>query len=66
MGDWNGADEKGIASLVEAIDFAMQNAGSAELVSLRYHEPTRLLFVKAPADSIALVNEIVNTIRTRK
>ncbi len=66
LGDWNGADEKGIASLVEAIDFAMQNAGSAELVSLRYHEPTKLLFVKAPADSIALVNEIVNTIRTRK
>lgn len=65
LGDCTLADEKGIASLIEAIDFAMQNAGSAELVSLRYHEPTKLLFVKAPADSIALVNEIVNTIRSR-
>jgi len=44
----------------------MQNAGSAELVSLRYHEPTKLLFVKAPEDSIALINEIVHTIRNKK
>ncbi len=63
LSSWTGANDKGIASLVEAIDFAMQNAGSAELVSLRYHEPTKLLFVKAPEDSIALINEIVHTIR---
>jgi hypothetical protein len=44
----------------------MQNAGSAELVSLRYHEPTKLLFIKAPEDSIGLINEIVRTVANPK
>lgn len=65
LSGWNGANDAGIKSLVEAIDFAMQNAGSADLVSLRYHEPTKLLFVKAPVDSLALIREIVHTVRTK-
>lgn len=66
LSKWRGANDGGIASLVEAIDFAMQNAGSAELVSLRYHEPTKLLFIKAPEDSIGLISEIVRTVANPK
>ena len=59
--DWEGINTGGIESLINAINFAMESTGSEQLVKIRYHEPTNLLFVKGPTDSIALIEEIVRS-----
>jgi hypothetical protein len=66
LSDWPGADAKGIKSLIEAVDFAMQADGSAEQVKVRYHEPSRILFAKGPAASVKLIDEIVTAFRAKK
>ena len=66
LSDWPGSDAKGIKTLIEAIDFAMQADGSAEQVKVRYHEPSRILFAKGPAASVKLIDEIVTAFRTKK
>jgi hypothetical protein len=35
-------------------------------MKVRYHEPSRILFAKGPSDSIRLVDEIVDAIRSQK
>jgi hypothetical protein len=52
-----------VTELVQAIEFAMKADGRADLVKVRYHEPSKLLFVKAPSDSMPLIGEIVETMR---
>jgi hypothetical protein len=66
LSDWPGADAKGIKSLIEAIDFALQADGSADRVKARYHEPSRILFAKGPSGSIDLIDEIVTAFRNKK
>jgi hypothetical protein len=66
LGDWPGAEGAGMKRLIEAIDFAMQANGTAEQMKVRYHEPSRILFAKGPSDSIRLVDEIVDAIRSQK
>jgi hypothetical protein len=66
LSSWSGADGKGIETLIEAIDFTMQADGSADRVKVRYHEPSRILFVKGPSGSIQLIEEVVAAFRTRK
>jgi hypothetical protein len=67
--NWEGINTGGIDSLIDSINFAMESTGSEQLVKIRYHEPTKLLFVKGPTDSIALIEEIVlieETVRSSK
>jgi hypothetical protein len=66
LSDWPGADAKGIKSLIEAVDFAMQADGSADQVKVRYHEPSRILFAKGPGASVILIDEIVTAFRNKK
>jgi hypothetical protein len=66
LSDWPGADAKGIKSLIEAVDFAMQADGSADQVKVRYHEPSRILFAKGPGASVILIDEIVTAFRNNK
>lgn len=66
LSNWAGADAKGIKTLIEAIDFAMQADGSADRVKVRYHEPSRILFAKGPSGSIQLIHEIVTAFRNKK
>jgi hypothetical protein len=66
LSDWPGAEGAGMKRLIEAIDFAMQANGTAEQMKVRYHEPSRILFAKGPSDSIRLVGEIVDAIRSQK
>lgn len=66
LGDWTGAEGAGMKRLIEAIDFAMQANGTAEQMKIRFHEPSRILFAKGPSDSIRLVGEIVDAIRSQK
>ena len=61
LNNWEGINTGGIESLINAINFAMESTGSEQLVKIRYHEPTNLLFVKGPTDSIALIEEIVRS-----
>lgn len=59
--DWEGINAGGIESLINAINFAMESTESEQIVKIRYHEPTKLLFVKGPTDSIELIKEIVRS-----
>ena len=59
--DWEGINAGGIESLINAINFAMESTESEQIVKIRYHEPTNLLFVKGPTDSIELIKEIVRS-----
>ena len=56
---------KDIKSLIEAIDFTVQADGCADEVKVRYHEPTKLLFVKGPRHAMALISEIVSIVKDR-
>ncbi|MFM7051191.1 MAG: hypothetical protein ACKOYN_03530, partial [Planctomycetota bacterium] len=48
-----------VNALIQTIDFALRADGRAEQVKVRYHEPSKLLFVKAPGDSMALIEELI-------
>ena len=49
----------GKTMLVEAIDFTMQANDSADAVKVRFHEPSRILFVKGPLDAVELIAGII-------
>jgi hypothetical protein len=66
LSNWSGCEGPGMKRLIETIDFAMQANGTAEQMKVRYHEPSRILFAKGPSDSIRLVDEIVDAIRSQK
>lgn len=48
-----------VNALIQTIDFALRADGRAEQVKVRYHEPSKLLFVKAPADAMDLIGELI-------
>jgi hypothetical protein len=66
LSDWSGADAAGVKKLIEAINFAMEANGQESQVKVRYHEPSKILFAKGPADSVALIGDIVNATRSKK
>lgn len=46
--------------IIDAISFAMDAANYTSKVKVRFHEPSKLLFVQGPREAIALVGEIVS------
>ncbi|MEY2715963.1 MAG: hypothetical protein RIT24_2306 [Planctomycetota bacterium] len=66
LSGWSGADAAGIKKLIEAINFAMEANGQESQVKVRYHEPSKILFAKGPQDAVALINDIVRAIQSKK
>jgi len=66
LSDWRGANADGVKELIEAINFAVEASDQGKSVKVRYHEPTKILFAKGPADSIALIARVVDAIRSQK
>jgi hypothetical protein len=66
LSDWRGANADGVKELIEAINFAVEASDQGKSVKVRYHEPTKILFAKGPADSIALIAQVVDAIRSQK
>jgi len=66
LSGWSGADAAGIKKLIEAINFAMEANGQESQVKVRYHEPSKILFAKGPQDAVALINDIVLAIQSKK
>ena len=48
--------------VIDAISFAMDAANYTGKVKVRFHEPSKLLFVQGPRDAIALVGEILRAL----
>lgn len=46
--------------IIDAISFAMDAANYTSKVKVRFHEPSKLLFVQGPREAIALVGEILS------
>ena len=59
LGEFPDASDDQLRMLVEAIDFTMQANDSADAVKVRFHEPSRILFVKGPLDAVELIAEII-------
>lgn len=53
------------ASLIEAIEFAMQAGGFTDTVKIRFHEPSKLLFVQGPPQAVDLVHAIVDATKAK-
>lgn len=66
LSGWSGADAAGIKKLIEAINFAMEANGQESQVKVRYHEPSKILFAKGPSDAVALINDIVLHLQSKK
>ena len=66
LSGWSGADAAGIKKLIEAINFAMEANGQESQVKVRYHEPSKILFAKGPQDAVALINDIVLALQSKK
>jgi hypothetical protein len=48
--------------VIDAISFAMDAANYTSRVKVRFHEPSKLLFVHGPREAIALVGEILSAL----
>jgi hypothetical protein len=48
--------------VIDAISFAMDAANYTSRVKVRFHEPSKLLFVQGPGEAIALVYEILSAL----
>ena len=48
--------------VIDAISFAMDAANYTSKVKVRFHEPSKLLFVQGPREAIALVGEILSAL----
>ena len=48
--------------VIDAISFAMDAANYTSRVKVRFHEPSKLLFVQGPREAIALVGEILSAL----
>lgn len=57
--------EESSASLIEAIEFAMQAGGFTDTVKIRFHEPSKLLFVQGPPQAVDLVHAIVDATKAK-
>jgi hypothetical protein len=57
--------EESRASLIEAIEFAMQAGGFTDTVKIRFHEPSKLLFVQGPPQAVDLVHAIVDATKAK-
>ncbi|MBI1304457.1 MAG: hypothetical protein GC172_11830 [Phycisphaera sp.] len=58
-------NEESRASLIEAIEFAMQAGGFTDTVKIRFHEPSKLLFVQGPPQAVDLVHAIVDATKAK-